>query len=93
MGYVIGCRNVQQLLEAIDGRIVQLLSGQADLAARVTGIAAGVDALGVAAGKIETELAALQAANPALDLTALNGAVADLGAVVHTVTRIAPGPA
>jgi hypothetical protein len=91
--HVIGCRGLQQLLEVIDGKASQLLTGQADLAARVTGIAAGVDALAAAAGTIETELAALQAANPALDLTGLNTAVADLGSVVHTVTQIAPSPA
>lgn len=79
-------RSLQLLHEKVD-----ILMTQADdLAADVTTIEAGVAALGQAAIAIQAEIDALKAANPALDLSALDAAAAALSPAVAAVSALAP---
>jgi hypothetical protein len=77
-------------LQELHAKADILMTQQDDINADVTTIEAGVAALGTAATAIQAEIAALQAANPALDLTALNQAAADLTGAVSSVTALAP---
>jgi len=67
-----------------------IMSQQDDLTADVQAIDQAVTDLGTAASAIEAEIAALKAANPALDLTALDTAVGSLKTAVSSVAAIAP---
>ena len=66
--------------------MTQQQQADADLAA----IKAVEAQLTTAVAAIEAEIAALQAANPTVDLTALNAEVANLGTVAATVAAIPP---
>jgi predicted negative regulator of RcsB-dependent stress response len=69
-------------------KLDMLMSQQDDLTADVQAIDQAVTDLGTAASAIEAEIAALKAANPALDLSGLDSAVASLKASVSTVAGI-----
>lgn len=77
-------------LQTINLKLDVLMSQQDDITADVTTIEAGVANLGVAATAIAAAIAALKQANPALDLTGLDKAAADLTGAVTTVTALAP---
>lgn len=77
-------------LQELHAKVDVLMSQQDDLTADVTTIEAGVAALGTAATAITAEIAALKAANPALDLSGLDKAAADITAAVSTVSALAP---
>jgi hypothetical protein len=62
------------LLHAINTKADAIMSEQAD----ITADAAAIEAM---AASLAAEIAALKTANPALDLTGLDKAVADLGAL------------
>jgi hypothetical protein len=68
-----------------------LMSQQDDLAADVQAIGQAVTDLGTAAAAIEAEITALKAANPALNLTALDSAVSSLKTAVSAVAAIPAG--
>lgn len=84
-------------LSIINQKLDVIMSQQdetsADLAADVTTIEAGVANLSTAEAAIQAEIAALKAANPALDLTALDKAAADLTGAVSGISAIAAPPA
>jgi len=77
-------------LNTINLKLDVLMSQQDDITADVTTIEAGVANLGTAAAAITAEIAALKVANPALDLTGLDKAAADLTGAVTTVAALAP---
>jgi len=79
-------RSLQELHRKVD----ILMTQQDDINADVTTIEAGIEALNTAATNIAAEIAALQAANPALDLTALDAHAAALTAAVGSITALAP---
>lgn len=83
-------------LSIINQKLDVIMSQQdetsADLAADVTTIEAGVANLGTAETAILAEIAALKAANPALDLTGLDKAAADLTGAVSGITAITATP-
>jgi hypothetical protein len=66
------------------------MSEQSQLNALATDIAGIATALTEATTEIEAEIAALVAANPNLDFTALNAAVASLGTVATQIEAIPP---
>lgn len=84
--------NLQLLrsLQELHAKVDILMSQSDDLAADVTTIEAGIAALGTAAKAISDEIAALKAANPALDLKALDAAAAALTPAVAAVAALAP---
>lgn len=84
---------IERLLHNLNRKADKIVSQQDDLNADVASIEAGVTALSDAATNIQAEIAALQAANPALDLTGLNTAVADLGNAVSAVSALQTPPA
>ena len=84
---------LDQILAAItvaNQKLDVLMTQQDDLTADVQAIDQAVTDLGTAATAIEAEIAALKAANPALDLTALDTAVGSLKTAVSSVAAIAP---
>lgn len=84
---------LDQILAAItvaNQKLDVIMTQQDDLAADVQAIDQAVTDLGTAASAIEAEIAALKAANPALDLTALDTAVGSLKTAVSSVAAIAP---
>lgn len=84
---------LDQVLAAVNSanrKLDVLMSQQDELNADVQAVQQAVTDLGTAATAIETEIAALKAANPALDLTALDAQVASLKTAVSGVAAIAP---
>jgi predicted nucleic acid-binding Zn-ribbon protein len=79
-----------QSLQALHAKVDILMSEQDQINADVTTIEEGVANLGTAAAAIQAEIDALKAANPSLDLSALDKAAADLTGAVTTVAAIAP---
>ena len=77
-------------LGIINQKLDVLMSQQDAINADVQSIEAGVAQLGTAATAIQAEIDALKAANPALDLTGLDKAAADLTGAVSAVAAIAP---
>lgn len=69
---------------------VKIMALQDDVNADAAAIEAAVATLGTAVTAIEAEIAALQAANPAVDLSPLQTAVADLAPAVAAVAAVAP---
>lgn len=88
-----GIRKVLAQLQVINEKLDVLMSQQDDINADVTAIEAGVAGLGTAAAAIQAEIDALKAANPALDLSGLDKAAADLNGAVSGITAIAAPPA
>ena len=87
---------LDQILAAVrlaNQKLDVLMTQSDDLAADVQAIDQAVTDLGTAATAIEAEIASLKAANPALDLTALDAAVGSLKTAVSGVAAIAPPPA
>lgn len=87
---------LDQILAAINTvnkKLDVLMSQQDDLNADVQAVQQAVTDLGTAATAIETEIAALKAANPALNLTALDAQVGALKTAVSGVAAIAAPPA
>jgi hypothetical protein len=83
--------DIQRTVHAINTKAAQLMSQQDDIAADVQAITQAVTDLGTAAAAIEAEIAALKNANPALDLTGLDAAVASLKTSVTTIAAIPAG--
>ena len=82
-----------QILAAINvanKKLDVIMSQSDDLAADVQAISQAVTDLGTAATAIEAEIAALKAANPALNLAPLDAAVGSLKTAVSGVAAIAP---
>jgi hypothetical protein len=77
-------------INTINLKLDVLMSQQDNLDTDVQTIEAGVASLGTAAAAITAEIAALKEANPALDLTKLDKAAADLSGAVTTVAALAP---
>jgi predicted negative regulator of RcsB-dependent stress response len=69
-----------------------LMSQQDNIDADVLALTGAVDTLTASAAAIVAEVAALKAANPALDLSALDAAVAGLSPAVQAIADIAPVP-
>jgi predicted nucleic acid-binding Zn-ribbon protein len=93
---VFGLVTNRQLLQAIQilaSKVDILMSQQDEIGADVQAIEGAVAQLNAAASAIEAEIAALQQANPALDLSGLQQAVADLGTAASAVAAIPPAPA
>ena len=85
-----------QILAAIttvNRKLDVIMSQQDDITADVQAIGQAVTGLGTATTSIEAEIAALKAANPAVDLTGLDAAVGSLKTAVSGVAAIAPPPA
>lgn len=92
LGIGAALRRIQQSLDVLNWKVDRFMATQADLDAAVADIEAKVGALGTAADAIKAEIAALQQANPALDLSGLTKAVSDLDAAAATVAAIPPAP-
>jgi predicted negative regulator of RcsB-dependent stress response len=82
---MFGTQKILAAIAALSKKVDALMSDQSHLDAQVAQIVAGVAALNTAATDIEAEIAALKAANPAVDFTALDAAVASLGSAVTAV--------
>jgi hypothetical protein len=67
-----------------------LMATQADLDAVTASLATLKDTLVADDSAIQAEIAALQSANPGLDLTGLQAAVADVSAAVDATTALVP---
>lgn len=67
-----------------------IMSQNDELNSDVQAISQAVTDLGTASTAIEAEIASLKSANPALDLTGLDTAVASLKTAVSGVSAIAP---
>ncbi len=80
----------------IDQRFDQLeelmTAAQSDIDALTTAVTAAVDALQTDVTAIQAEIAALQAAHPGVDVTALQAAVGSLTSTVTSVGALAPAP-
>lgn len=81
---------IRRSLELLHQKADIIMTQQDDLNADVTSIEDGITALGTASAAIAAEIAALRAANPALDLTALDAAAASLTGAVASVAALAP---
>ena len=78
---------VLRVLNDIDGKVTQLMAAQDDVNSAAAALVSVTNAiqqvasdLNVAVTNIQAEIAALKAANPAVDTTALNTAVAGIAA-------------
>ena len=85
--------DIQRTVHDINTKAGQIMSEQSQVNTDVQTIETGVANLGTAAAAIQAEIAALKQANPALDLTGLDKAAADLTGAVTAVTAIAAPPA
>jgi hypothetical protein len=81
---------ILRAVQALTVKVGLMSDQQAEIAADVTAIQAGVQALTVADTAIQAEIAALKAANPQLDLTALDAAAKALTPAVASITALAP---
>lgn len=86
-------RDLQLQLDAIAAKVDILMSEQDQVNAAAQQIEADVAAENTALTAIQAEIAALQAGNPAVDFTALNTAVADLGTATAAEQAVVPPPA
>ena len=80
-------------LTTINRKLDVIMSQQDDITADVQAVNQAVTDLGTATTAIEAEITALKAANPALNLQALDDAVGSLKTAVSGVAAIAPPPA
>ena len=86
---------VTRLASKVDVILTQigiLMSQQDDISADTAAIVQAVTDLGTAVTNVQAEIDQLKAANPALDLTALDAAVASLQPAVAGVQALAPAP-
>lgn len=87
---------LDQILSAVNSanrKLDVLMSQQDELNSDVQAVQQAVTDLGTAATAIEAEIAALKAANPALNLTALDAQVGALKTAVSGVAAITAPPA
>jgi hypothetical protein len=77
-------------LQELHAKVDILMSQQDDINALATELETDVAAEDTALSAIEAEIASLQAANPALDLTALRAAVAGQDAAVAAEQAVVP---
>jgi hypothetical protein len=91
-------RQLQQQLRTLTAKVDQLMSQQDNIAADITTIEAGVaaiqasdTALASAQQALAAEIASLKAANPALDLTGLDKAAADVTAAASANSSAVAG--
>ena len=87
---IVTNRQLLTQLGIINQKLDVLMSQQDEINTDVQAIEAGVAQLNTAATAIQAEIDALKAANPALDLSALDKAAADLTGAVSAVAAIAP---
>jgi len=85
--------SISSHLYRIDAKLRSIMSEQQDIDTDVQAIEGDVAAIGAAVTAIQAEIAALQQQNPALDLTGLNQAVADLATATAGVQGLEPPPA
>ncbi|HEY2638948.1 MAG TPA: GH25 family lysozyme [Streptosporangiaceae bacterium] len=90
---IVSNAQLLQQLQILNKKADVLMSQQDEINADVQSIEAGVAALGTAEAAIQAEIASLKTANPALDLSGLDKAAADLTTAVAGVSAIAPPPA
>ena len=83
-------RQLQQQLDRIETKVDLMSSQQDEVNAAAQQIEADVAAENTALAAIQAEIATLQAGNPALDLTGLNQAVADLGTATAAEQAVVP---
>jgi uncharacterized protein YoxC len=93
-------RQLQQQLDALTATVDilmtkadRIMTEQAGIDAAAQQIETDVAAENTALAAIQAEIATLQGANPALDLTGLNQAVADLGTATAAEQAVVPPPA
>jgi predicted nucleic acid-binding Zn-ribbon protein len=83
-------RQLLAQLDTINKKLDVIMSQQDDLNTDVQAIQQAVTDLGTAATSIEDEITALKNANPSLDLSGLDTAVASMQTAVSSVAAIAP---
>jgi len=82
--------SVQQTVTAHTKMLEALMSEQSHLDQSVAALRTEIDALTTAAASIATEIANLKSANPTVDFTALDQAVADLSTATDAVQANVP---
>lgn len=90
MGLIVTNRQLQQQLNRIETKVDLMTEQQDQINADVQAIEAGVANLSTAAAAIQAEIDALKQQNPALDLSGLDKAAADLTGAVSAVSALAP---
>jgi predicted nucleic acid-binding Zn-ribbon protein len=83
---------IEHSLRVLHWKVGQLMAEQDQVNTDVATIEAGVASLNTAAANIQVEIAALQKQNPALDLTGLDKAAADVSAIATAISAIPPAP-
>ena len=81
------CRDILQLLHTINGRL-DTMATQTDIDALTAQLATLSSDLSGAVAGIQADLDALKAANPAVDITALQASVASLSTVVASAQAV-----
>lgn len=84
------CLHIRRWMEDITEKLEIIMSEQSQVDAGVQAIEGDVAAILAAETAIAAEIASLKAANPALDLTGLDKAVADLAGAASAVQGLAP---
>lgn len=90
MGLIVTNRQLQQQLDRIEQKVDLMTEQQDQINTDVQAIEAGVANLATAAAAIQAEIDALKQQNPALDLSGLDKAAADLTGAVSSVQALAP---
>ena len=90
---IVTHQDILNAIAALNVKVTKLMTQQDDLNAAAQEIEADVAKQNTALDAIKAEIAALQAGNPALDLTALNAAVADLDTATAAEQAVVPPPA
>lgn len=90
MSFIVTNRQLQQQLNRIETKVDLMTEQQDQINADVQAIEAGVANLATAAAAIQAEIDALKQQNPALDLSGLDKAAADLTGAVSAVSALAP---
>lgn len=90
---IVTNRQIWQQLLAMDEKLDVIMSEQAGIDAAAQEIQADVAKENTALAAIQAEIAALQAGNPALDLSGLNAAVAALDSATAAEQAVVPPPA
>ena len=90
---IVTNRQLLNLLNIINEKADLIMSTQDEVNAAAQQIEADVAAENTALAAIQAEIASLQAQNPALDLSALNQAVTDLGTATAAEQAVVPPPA
>ena len=85
--------DIAESLNHLHGKVDRIMSDQDTVNAAAAQIEQDVAEQNTALAAIQAEIAALQQANPAIDFTALNQAVADLGTATSAEQAVVPPPA